>query len=224
MGVVTSGVRGNKEGCEASGVDPKSHRVKKGEGGCEASGVAENPGGGCHAVGRGVKSPQGANTPGVAKGPSGDETPGGPTGAQDRRGEDGRGWGEGDKNSPTAQATRRQGANSGDGTSRGEQQTAEPPATMETVQEDGREGPQPAQSDGVRSKHGALARLEYDRLASEATEGGQANTGVAGREDGHGASENQEGKGTEEEGDETPHGVLPTQKPDRSNTKARCPP
>ena len=98
---------------------------------------------------------------------------------------------------------------------------AEPPATTETVEEDGSEGPRPAQSDsadGARSKNGALARREYDRLASEATEGGQANVGAAGGEDGHGASENREGTGTEEEGDKTPQRALPAQEPNGGNT------
>ena len=80
---------GNYGGREASGLDPKTHRVRGKEEGREASGVAENPGGGRHGVGRGVELPQGADTPGVAEGPRGDETPGGPTAAQDRREEDG---------------------------------------------------------------------------------------------------------------------------------------
>ena len=75
---------GNKGGQEASAVDYKSHRVGEGEGGCKASGVAENPRGGRHGVGGGFESPEGANTPRKAKGHRGDETPGGPTAAQDR--------------------------------------------------------------------------------------------------------------------------------------------
>ena len=57
VGGVTSGVRGNKGGREASGVDPKSHGVGEGEGGREASKVAENNGGGCHRGGGGVELP-----------------------------------------------------------------------------------------------------------------------------------------------------------------------
>ena len=57
------GVGGNKGGREASVVDPESHGV--GEGGRKTSGLVEIPGG-CHKVGRGVESPQSANTPGVA--------------------------------------------------------------------------------------------------------------------------------------------------------------
>ena len=83
---------------------------------------------------------------------------------------------------------------------------------METAEEDGGEGPWPEQSNGsngARSKHSALVHREYDRLASEATEGGQATTRSAGREDDHGASENREGIRTEEEGDKTPQCTLP---------------
>ena len=100
------GVVGNNGGREASGVDPESHGVGEGEGGGEASGVAETPWGGCHRVGGGVELPQGADTPGVAEGPRGDETLGGTTAAQDRPGEDGQGQGGGEKNPPTARATR----------------------------------------------------------------------------------------------------------------------
>ena len=56
-----------------------------------------------------------------------------------------------------------------------------------------------------------LARREYDRLASEATEGGQANAGAAGEEDGHGATANREGTGTEE-----PPGTMETAEDDGS--------
>ena len=94
MGAEPSGVGGNNGGREASGVDPESHGGGEGAGGRKASGVAENPGGGGRrGVGRGVTLPQGAVTPGVATGPRGDKTPGSPTAAQDRRGEDGRGEG-----------------------------------------------------------------------------------------------------------------------------------
>ena len=63
----------------------------------------------------------------------------------------------------------------------------------EAAEENGSAGPRQEHSngaDGSRSKHGALARRKYNILALEATEGGQANTGAAGREDGHGASVN----------------------------------
>ena len=53
---------GDFAGREASGVDPETHRVG-GEGGREASGVEENPGGGRHGVGGGVKLVQDDLTP-----------------------------------------------------------------------------------------------------------------------------------------------------------------
>ena len=86
----------------------------------------------------------------------------------------------------------------------GGDRTAEPPDTMELAEKDGSKGPRPAQSDGAdgaRSEHGALAHRKYNRLASEATEGGQANAGAVGGEDGHGDTDNREGVKTEEEGD-----------------------
>ena len=64
---------------------------------------------------------------------------------------------------------------------------------MVTAEEVGSEAPRLAQSDsadGARSEHGALGRREYYRLASEATEGGQAKAGTTAREDGHGALSN----------------------------------
>ena len=135
--------------------------------------------------------PQGTNTPGVAEGPRGDETLGGTTAAQDRRGEDGQGRGGGDENPPTARATRMQGADGGDGALRGGQRMAEPPVPMETTEEDDSVGPWQEQSDGVddsRSEHGTLARREYDILESDVAEGVQANAGAASVEDGHGES------------------------------------
>ena len=95
------------------------------------------------------------------------------------------------------------------------------------AENDGGEMPRPVQSDGAygaRSKHGALACREYDILSSEATEGGHANAGGVGREEGHGALENQEGSGTAEEWDKTSQCALPVQEPSRRHTEARAPP
>ena len=92
-----------------------------------------------------------------------------------------------------------QGANGGDGELMGGQQTAEPPDTTETAEEDGSVGPRPRQSDGAdgaRSEHGVLARREYDLLTLEATGGSPANAGFSGNEDGHGALANREGTKT----------------------------
>ena len=78
--------------------------------------------------------------------------------------------------------------------------------------------------DGTRSKHAALAHPKYNILASEATEGGQANTGAAGGKDGYGALANREGMEMEEEGEETLQRALPARKTDRGETEARGPP
>ena len=78
--------------------------------------------------------------------------------------------------------------------------------------DDGSAGLLPRQSDGAnspRSKNGMHPRREYDLLGSEATEGGPDNTGNTGSKDGHGATEDQEGMGTEEEGGETLQRILP---------------
>ena len=174
-----------------------------------------------------VESPQGADTPGVAEGPRGNKTPGGTTAAQDRHGEDRQGRGGGEKNPPTARATRMQGYKSGDGTPKGGQQTAEPTGTMETAEDDGSAGPRKEQSDGVngaRSKNSALARREYNILALKATEGGQAIAGTAGGDDGHGALAYQEITGTEEEGDKTPAARAPHAENRRRKHRGEPPP
>ena len=98
---------------------------------------------------------------------------------------------------------------------------------METAEEGSSKKPRPAQfdgADGARSKHGALVRREYDILLLEATEGDHASVGATGRQDGHGALENQEGLGTAEEGDETPQHALPAQELYGGQTEARAPP
>ena len=103
----------------------------------------------------------------------------------------------------------------------GGQRTAEPPNTTETAEEDGSAGTWPRQSDGAngaRSEHGALARCEYNLLASEATEGGPDNSGAAGGEDGHGDLANRGGTETEEEEDETPQRALPSRENDGGET------
>ena len=165
-----------------------------------------------HGVSRGVESPQGADTPGVAKEPRGDKTPGGPTAVEGGPGEDRQGQGGGYKNTPTARATRIQGVNGGNGEPMGGQRTEEPPDTTETAEDDSSAGPRLKQANGANgtsSEHGALAHREYDLLASEATEGGPANAGAFGSEDGHGALANREGTETEEEEDKTPQRTLP---------------
>ena len=136
------------------------------------------------------------------------------------------GAGVGDENPSTARATWRQGPDGGDiGACRG--QTAAPSATMETTAEDGDEGPRPEHfdgADGARTENGMHLRREYENMASEATERGQASTGAAAGEDGHGAMETSAGTRRAKEGDENPQRALPAQDPDGGETKARGPP
>ena len=104
VGGVTSGVRGNKGGCEASVVDHDSHVVGEGKGGRKASGVAEYPGGGRHRVGRGVESPQVADNPEWPRGPGGVKPQEAPQRLKKDRGRTDGGGGEGKKTrSPTNQ-------------------------------------------------------------------------------------------------------------------------
>ena len=112
-----------------------------------------------------------------------------------------KGAGGGDKNPPTARATRTKGADGSKGRLMGGQRMEDPPGTADTAEDDCSMGPQPRQSDsadGARSKHGAFARRKYGLLASEATEGVPSNAGAAGSKDGHGDLANQEGAETEE--------------------------
>ena len=96
-----------------------------GGGGCKASGVVENPGGGATEwVGESSRL-RAQTLPEWPRGPGGEETPGGPTAAQDRQGEDRRGRGGGKKNPPTVRATRRQGADGSNGALMGGERTAE---------------------------------------------------------------------------------------------------
>ena len=116
---------------------------------------------------------------------------------------------EGEENPPTARATRTPGADGGDGGLVGGQRTEDPLGMTKASAENSSAGPRPRQSDGSRSKHGTLARREYDLLSSEATEGVQANAGDVGSEASHGATANRERTEVEEEGDKTPQHVLP---------------
>ena len=145
-------------------------------------------------MGGGVKSPQGADTLGVAKVPRGDETRVGTTSTEGGPREDRRGRG-GDEKPPTARSTRMQGENRGKGGPMDGPQTVEPPGTQQDMAaDDDSVGTLPRKSEGAnsaRSKNGMHPCREYDLLASEATEGGQANTGAAGSEASHWATEEQ---------------------------------
>ena len=110
-------------------------------------------------MGRGVESPQGANTPGVAEVPRGDDTPGGTTVTKSGPREEGQGQG-GDKNPPITRETRTQGSDGTEGDPMSGLRTAESPGTQWDTAADNRSaGPLPRQSDGAngaRSKNGML--------------------------------------------------------------------
>ena len=212
-------------GHEASGVEPDSHGVGGEEGACKASRVAENPGEVRHGVGGGVESLQGNSNPRVAEGPRGDKIPGDLIASQNRQGEDGWRQGGWDENPPTARATRRQGANGGDGATHNGQ-TAVLSAEMETTAGDGGEGPRPEHfdgADGARTKNAMHLCCEYENMASEAMERGQASAGNAAGEDDHGAMETCTGRRRAEEGDENPQRALLEQEPDGGEMEASPP-
>ena len=209
VGAEPLGVGGNNGGRKASRVDPEPHGVGGEEGGREASGVAENPGEERHGVGGGVDSPQGNLTPRGAERPRGDETLGALTASQYRQGEDGQGRGGGDKNPPTARATRRQVTDGGDRAARS-RRTAVTSAEMETAAGDGDEAPPPEHfdgADGARTENGMQPRRKYDNVALEVSERGQASAGAAAGEDGHGATETSAGRRRAEEREENPQHV-----------------
>ena len=106
-------------------MDPETH-------GRKASGAAKNTGGGRHGVGREVESPQDDSTPREAEGTRRDETLGALTAYRHQGREDGPGRGEGDENPPTAQATRGQGPDIGNGAAR-RGRTVTPSEDMETA-------------------------------------------------------------------------------------------
>ena len=123
------------------------------EGGREASGVAENPGEGRHRVAggqvvSGQLNPQrsGRRSRAVSgrldrlkgRGTQGRQKPGSPHIVLIPTGEDGQGGG-GDKNPPTARATRGKGPNGRDGTTQS-RRTAEPNEAMEMAEGDGGAG------------------------------------------------------------------------------------
>ena len=120
-----------------------------------------------------------------------------------------------------------QGSDGGDGKPMGKHRTAEPPDTTDTAEEDSSAGPWSRQfdgPDGTRSKHAALAHPKYNILTSEATEGGQANTGAAGSEAGHGVTAGQDGMEVEEEVGKISQHVIPALSHNGGEDEARGPP
>ena len=165
-------------------------------------------------------------TPREAEGPRGDETPGSLTASRYQRGEDGRGQGGGEENPPTARATRGQGPDGGDSAVR-RGRTAAPDEVMEMAAGDGGAG-HPLEhfdrADGARSKHGALARREYDNMALEASERGPASAGPSVGEEGHRATNHSAGQIWKEEGDENPKCASSAQETDGREMETRGPP
>ena len=93
---------------------------------------------------------------------------------------------------------------------------SETPSTMEAAEDNVSKGAQPAQFDGAdtaRSKHGALARREYDNMALEASERGQASAGPAAGENGHGYMEHSAVRIRAEAEDKKPQRARPEQEP-----------
>ena len=162
-------------------------------------------------MGGGVESSQDNLNPREAEGTRGDETLGALTASCYQQGKDGRGRGGGDKNPPTARATREQGTDGDDGVARRDMTDALDEA-METAAGAGGAGYLPKHfegPDGAMTKNGKQSCCEYDKVASEASEAsealeaserGQASAGPATGEDGHGATTHRAGRTREEEG------------------------
>ena len=156
-------------------------------------------------VGR-VESSQDDLTPREAEGPRGDKTRGALTASRYRQGEEGRGRGRGDENPPTAQATRGQGLDGGDGAARLDK-TEAPEEAMETAAGAGGAENPPKHfdvADSATTENGKHLHCEYNKVASEASERGQARVGPVIGEDGHGATTHSAVQTREEEGDKNP--------------------
>ena len=132
-------------------------------------------------------------------------------------------WGGGGKNPPTAQATREQQPDGGDGAAqRGG--TESPDEAMEMAAGASREGYPPKHCNGAsgataeNSKH---PRREYEKVASEASARGQASAGPAAGEDGHGATTHSAGHLQEERGDENSRRASLEREPDNRETEER---
>ena len=96
-----------------------------------------------------------------------------------------------------------------------------PDEAMETAAGDGSAGYPPEHfdgADGATTENGKHPCHEYNKMASEALERGQASAGPAAREDGHGATEHSAGWTRIEEGDENPQRASPAQEPEEGET------
>ena len=134
--------------------------------------------------------PQGIGTPVVGALPRGDKTPGVDTKGDRVTGEEGR-WRGGDRNPPTTRASDDSWADGGNDGMVRKLRTAPPPCPSDTAAEKDSTGPLLRQSDGAdgaRSKNGMRPRREYNLLALEVPEGGQANAWPSTRGDSRGST------------------------------------
>ena len=157
-------------------------------------------------MGRGVEPSQDNSNPREYGGPRGNETLGALTASRSRRREDIHERGRGDKNPPTAQGTREQPPDGGDGAAQ-QGDTEEPDMAMATAAGAGGVGyPTKHSTDAasVTTENSMHPRREYDKVASKALVGDQASVGPAPAEDGHGATQHSAGLQREEGGDKNP--------------------
>ena len=161
--------------------------------------------------------------PSEAEGPRGDETLRSLTASRYRQGEDGQGRGGGDENPPTTRATREQGPYGGDSVARRDGMEA-PNEAMETAAGAGGAGYLPKHFNGTacttteNSKHPCG---EYNKVALEASERGQASTGPVTGEDGHRATTHSVGRTQEEGEDENLRRVSAAREPNCGETGER---
>ena len=109
--------------------------------------------------------------------------------------------------------------------------TAAPPSALRRTAEGGRGGIKQVSTqrnsdgtNGARPKHGALARRKYGLLVPAGTVVDPYNVGDPGSEAGHGATEDQDGRELEEEGDKTQQRALPVRGNNGIGDEARGPP
>ena len=155
-------------------------------GGHKAYGVVGNLGGNRQAVGGGVESPQGTDTPGVDALTQEDGTSRVATEGDKVTGEDRQRQG-GDEPPPTTRASKDNRAKGSNGGMTSGQRTLVSLLPRETVAEDDSVGPLMRKSDGAdgtRTENGTHSGHKYGLLALEETEGGGAIVGPRERGDG----------------------------------------
>ena len=129
------------------------------------------------------------------------------------------------KNPPTTRATRGQGPDGSNGMVQCDSRDASDKG-METSTGAGDAEYLPEyfkDADGDTTKNGKHPRREYDKVALEASERGQASAGPA-TEDGHGAMTHNAGQIQEEEGYKDPRRASASQDPNGGDTEESPPP